>query len=194
MNKRLLFIGALLLLTVTVYSQVPEDPYLWLEDVNGARSMEWVNQKNKPTLEYLQKYKEYENLVTRNLEILDSDERIVYPNIVGNQVYNFWQDKKNQRGIWRRMPLASYLNNSTDWEAVLDIDELSKKEGVLWVFAGASWLEPEMKRCIVRLSPGGGDAVEMREFDAESKQFVKDGFFLKKAKGGNRHNDRGLSF
>ena len=183
MNKRLLFIGALLLLTVTVYSQVPEDPYLWLEDVNGARSMEWVNQKNKPTLEYLQKYKEYENLVTRNLEILDSDERIVYPNIVGNQVYNFWQDKKNQRGIWRRMPLASYLNNSTDWEAVLDIDELSKKEGVLWVFAGASWLEPEMKRCIVRLSPGGGDAVEMREFDAESKQFVKDGFFLKKAKG-----------
>ena len=183
MNKRLLFVGAFLILAGAAYSQVPEDPFLWLEEVNGSRPMEWVNQKNKTTLEYLQKYQEYPDLVARNLEILDSDERIAYPSVVGNQVYNFWQDKKNPRGLWRRMPLNEYLKGSSGWDPVLDIDELSKTEGVTWVFAGASWLQPEMRRCIVRLSPGGGDAAEMREFDTESKQFVKDGFFLKRAKG-----------
>ena len=183
MKNRLYFLSAFLLLTGSAYSQGQDDPYLWLEDVNAPRSMEWVNQKNKTTLEYLQAYREYPNLVAKMVEVLDSEERIAYPSIVGEYVYNFWQDKKNQRGLWRRMPLSDYLKNSSEWEAVLDIDELSKSDGMLWVFDGATWLQPEMKRCIVMLSPGGGDAVEMREFDAESKQFVKDGFFLKRAKG-----------
>ena len=183
MKNRLYFLSAFLLLTGSAYSQGQDDPYLWLEDVNAPRSMEWVNQKNKTTLEYLQAYTEYPNLVAKMVEVLDSEERIAYPSIVGEYVYNFWQDKKNQRGLWRRMPLSDYLKNSSEWEAVLDIDELSKSDGMLWVFDGATWLQPEMKRCIVMLSPGGGDAVEMREFDAESKQFVKDGFFLKRAKG-----------
>jgi prolyl oligopeptidase len=189
MNKRLIFVGGFLLLTAAAYSQVDEDPYIWLEDVNGARPMEWVNQKNKSTLDYLQKYQEYPNLVAKTLEILDSDERIAYPSVAGTYAYNFWQDKKNPRGLWRRMPLKEYLKGSHSWEAVLDIDELTKAEGVSWVFAGASWLQPDMKRCIVRLSPGGGDAVEMREFDAESKQFVKGGFSLPKAKGSTSWKD-----
>jgi len=60
---------------------------------------------------------------------------------------------------------------------------LSKAEGTNWAFKGSVWLYPGTKRCLVRLSPGGGDAVEMREFDAGTKQFVKDGFFLERAKG-----------
>ena len=37
---------------------------------------------------------------------------------------------------------------------------------------------------LLLLSPGGGDAVECREFDVEKKAFVPDGFFLPKAKTG----------
>ncbi len=172
-----------LLIALPVFSQESADSYLWLEEVHGAKAMDWVKERNAATISRLQQHKAYQELVEVNLEILNSNERIVYPSVVGSFVYNFWQDKKNERGVWRRMPLKQYLENSAAWETVLDIDELSRNEGVSWVFKGAAWLYPDMTRCMVSLSPGGGDAAEMREFDAGKKQFVEGGFFLKKAKG-----------
>ena len=39
-----------------------------------------------------------------------------------------------------------------------------------------SCLGPEERLCLVRLSPGGSDAVEVREYDLERKEFVEGGF------------------
>src|SRR5207247_6541118 len=68
------------------------------------------------------------------------------------------------------------------WETVLDVDSLSKAEGVTWSFGGADCFEPEFKRCIVALSRGGSDATETREFDLTGKTFVSDGFKIPEAK------------
>ena len=79
-----------------------EDPYLWLEEVDEKKALEFVNQQNKLTVEKLSQQKEYQSIFTKTLEIYNSTDRIVYPNILGGYIYNFWQDKDHARGIWRR--------------------------------------------------------------------------------------------
>ena len=52
-----------------------------------------------------------------------------------------------------------------------------------WAFKGATCLAPDYTRCLVRLSRGGADAVETREFDLTTKTFPEGGFFLPESKG-----------
>jgi prolyl oligopeptidase len=59
---------------------------------------------------------------------------------------------------------------------------LNKTEGKRWVFKGVQCLKPNYDRCLISLSPDGGDAVNVREFDIASKSFVKGGFDLPVAK------------
>ena len=184
----LIFQIVLFLLLAVLFScqkkTADKDPFLWLEEIDSEKALNWVEKHNKATVSILEKEPYFQEFYKRNLEIYNSKERIAYPNVIANYVYNFWKDKNNERGIWRRMPLKKYLKKSSDWETVLDIDALSKKENKKWVFKGADWLKPDNRYCMIRLSNGGGDAVEIREFDAKTKSFVKDGFFLPSAKSG----------
>src|SRR5690554_1851218 len=122
---------ALLCMNTTAHSlaQDTDDPYLWLEDVEGEKALEWVESRNKATLDRLDA-KTYDELYARNLEILNSDERIAYPSIQGDYLYNFWQDDEHKRGILRRTTIESYLTDNPEWEVVLDIDRLAADEGV----------------------------------------------------------------
>ena len=158
------------------------DPFQWLEDIHGQKAMAWVKQQNEATTKELEALPEFKPISTRALEILDSKEKIPFPESLGPAVYNFWRDDQHERGIWRRTALASYRTPSPDWETVLDIDALDKAEGVLWVFHGAECLAPEYRRCMISLSRGGSDASVVREFDTVNKQFVAGGFTLPEAK------------
>lgn len=172
----------LMLATPLVLAEAGDDPYLWLEEVEGAKSLEWVKQWNEKTVRALASDEEFANLQTRILEILNSRERIAYPDQMGQYIYNFWQDDEHVRGVWRRTSVADYLSGDPDWEIVLDVDALAEKERENWVFKGAFCLYPEYRRCMIRLSRGGGDAVVQREFDTVTKAFVADGFFVPEAK------------
>jgi prolyl oligopeptidase len=159
-----------------------EDPFLWLEEVEGARAMEWVQSRNEATLAELTASPSYQPIFERVREIFDSRDRIAFPSIMGDRLYNFWQDQQNPRGIWRRTTWESYLSGTPQWEVVIDVDALAAAEGVNWSYAGASCLEPEYRRCLVRLSRGGADAVEVREFDMQTRRFIEGGFRLPEAK------------
>jgi len=160
------------------------DPYQWLEEVESPKALEWVENWNKKSLEVLSSQPGYDALYEKNLEILNSTDRIAEPAIRGKFVYNFWQDQQYQRGIWRRAHLENYLSGNPEWEILLNIDELSEKDGEKWVFKGASGLYPDYNKFLVSLSKGGGDAIIIREFDVRSKSFVENGFYLPEAKGG----------
>jgi prolyl oligopeptidase len=160
----------------------PDDPYLWLEDIRGERALDWVRAQNAITEKQFATSADFDKTRNEILEVLDSDARIPYPNRMGDHLYNFWQDKAHPRGVWRRTTLAEYRKSSPAWETLIDIDALNKAEDAKWVFKGAQCLKPKFERCLVSLSPGGGDAVEVREFDLPSKSFVKDGFYLPVAK------------
>lgn len=152
------------------------DPFLWLEEVEGDRAMEWVLGQNEVTRAELQAFPAYQSLFDNTLEILTSTARIAYPGIQGDFLYNFWTDSDHPRGVYRRTSWGSYLGGDPDWEVVLDIDALVSAEGTPWAFRGMNCLLPEERLCLVSLSPGGSDAVEVREFDLEAKAFVEGGF------------------
>lgn len=166
-----------------------EDQYQWLEEVDGEKSIEFVTRLNQLTFDKLTSVKEYQSIYNKSLEIYNSTDRIANPTVYGAHVYNFWQDKEHPRGIWRRTLKANYLSGNPTWETLLDIDEMSKRDNVKWVYKGASGLYPTYNRFIVNLSKGGGDATIAREFDPNTKSFIENGFTLAEAKGGASYFD-----
>ncbi|NNF56966.1 MAG: S9 family peptidase [Rhodothermaceae bacterium] len=178
------FLLAFVFVVCPAAAQEAEDPYLWLEDVESDQAMAWVEARNDATLADFRAQPVFEPIYERTLDILNSNERIAYPNIQGEWLYNFWQDAEHERGIWRRTAWDAYLTGEPTWEIVLDIDALAEAENVNWVYKGANCLPPEHRHCLVRLSRGGADAVETREFDLTTQAFVEDGFFLPESKGG----------
>ncbi len=159
-----------------------EDPYIWLEDVEGEEALAWVEEQNAESLGYLESLPTFEPLRARNLEIYDSEDRIPGPGIRDEHVYNFWRDANNIRGVWRRMSIDDYVANKDNWEVVLDIDALAEAEDEDWVWKGSNCLRPAYTRCLINLSRGGADATVVREFDAAAGEFVENGFFLPEAK------------
>lgn len=177
------------LMEVTHFAKAQEDKFLWLEEVDGVKALEFVDAQNAATFEKLSKEKDFQSIYEKSLEISNSTDRIAYPSIHGDYVYNFWKDENHERGIWRRSSLFSYQNGKPIWETLLDIDELSKQDDIKWVFYESSGLYPNYDRFLISLSKGGGDAVVIREFDVEKKQFIEEGFFIDEAKGNASYLD-----
>ena len=159
-----------------------DDPFIWLEEVEGAAALQWVRRENARSLAALEGDPRYAALYRAALDVITASDRIPYPRFVGDRLANFWQDDAHPRGLWRTASLASFASAAPDWRTLLDIDALAAKEGRNWVYQGAAVLPPEYCRCLVSLSDGGKDAHEVREFDLEAARFVDDGFFLPEGK------------
>ena len=157
------------------------DPYLWLEDIHGTRSLAWVKEQNARSTAVLQADPDYRRDYQALLKVLDATDRIPYGELEHQYVLNFWQDAQHPKGIWRRTSIAEYRNAEPRWEILLDLDRLAADERENWVWKGAD-CSPSLRRCLVSLSRGGGDADVVREFDTATKRFVPDGFRLSEAK------------
>ena len=177
-----LLAAATLPLSAAVAQTAPNDPYLWLEDVSSPRAMDWVNAHNATSTALLQADPHYQTFYDQALAIAGAKDRIPAPSFIHGAIYNFWQDADHLRGIWRKTTLADYRTANPSWTTVLDIDALGKAEGKSWVMKGMQCLQPAEKLCLVSLSDGGEDAVEIREFDLDTGQFVTGGFHLPRGK------------
>lgn len=161
-----------------------DDPYLWLEDVTGEQSLDWVRSHNDPTVDEFAG-DDFEAMRATAREVLDTDARIPYVRRRGEYLYNFWRDATNPRGLWRRTTLDSYRTDSPEWDVVIDLDELARADDENWVWGGANVIEPHHTRALISLSRGGSDAVVVREFDMATQEFVGpagQGFELPEAK------------
>jgi prolyl oligopeptidase len=157
------------------------DRYQWLEDIEGGESLAWVGERNDTTFARLAGPR-FDELRAQILGVLESDERIPYPYWHGELLYNLWQDAGHPRGLWRRTTLTEYRKPDPEWEVLLDLDDLSAREGESWVWQGVDFLRPNGTRCLLSLSRGGADAAVVREFDLDAKSFVHNGFTLPEAK------------
>jgi prolyl oligopeptidase len=158
------------------------DPYLWLEDIDGDRALDWVRARNAATERKMATQPLYQELRREALAALDSPSRLPEVEQMGRWIYNFWKDDKHPRGIYRRATLEEFRKPNPAWEVVLDVDDLAKREGKPWVFHGMDCLPPAYRECLVSLSPGGGDAEEIREFDPETLAFEPKGYSVPTAK------------
>lgn len=166
----------LVFLTTSVFANTPQDPYLWLEEVEGKKAIEWVKKQNEGTLSKLEADPRYNTFKTDAEKILNAPDKLAEGTIQGDYVYNFWQDEKNVRGLWRRAKLETYNSGKPQWETLIDVDELAKKENENWVYKRIVCFEPVNELCLVSLSRGGKDVTVTREFAVSKKQFVKGGF------------------
>ena len=141
------------------------DPYLWLEEVEGEKPLDWVRERNAAAQKEIEAAPGFAALRDDLRGILDSTAKIPYVQKIGEHYYNLWKDAEHERGLWRRTTLDDYRKADPAWETVLDIDALGKAEGVNWVWGGADCLAPDYTRCLVNLSRGGADATVTREFD-----------------------------
>lgn len=179
------------------------DPYLWLEDVESEQSLDFAKACNAACLDALGN-PESSTTYERILAVLESDDRIPSASKFGvNEqgepvLFNFWKDKTNPKGLWRKTTLASYRTEQPEWETVLDVDALAEADGISWVWKGSSPLPrsrdgdgPIVTRSLLSLSRGGSDAVHIKEFDLSTGSFVTDEpFILPEAKSRASYKSR----
>lgn len=163
-------------------SAADSDPYIWLEEVEGQRALTWAAQQNELSIPRLQGDPRYQQIRSDVEEILTAQDRIPYGSLIDGMVYNFWQDEEHVRGILRRASLASYITENPVWDTVLDIDALADVENANWVYKGRTCLPSDPTRCLLHLSDGGKDAVTVREYSLEQRNFVDGGFVVAEAK------------
>lgn len=166
----------------TIHKVSDIDPYLWLEEIESPEAINFAKKENEETLSKLKLEKNFEPIKNELTKIAYDKNRVPWAYPMQGMFYNFWQDKKSVRGVWRRTSFKEYQKNHPKWEVLLDLDILAKNENENWVWAGSRCLPPHYKLCLISLSRGGKDAEVVREFDLTKQQFVKNGFTLPEAK------------
>ena len=122
LSKTMLVTAGLLvaaLATTAITQESPpavEDPFLWLEEVEGEKALEWVKEHDARTMEELAVDPNYQPALELTTELLNAKDRIAYGSFKGDQVYNFWQDEEHIRGILRRTSMEEYQKASPLWE------------------------------------------------------------------------------
>src|ERR1700676_3642714 len=109
-----------------------DDPYLWLEEIEGERALDFVEQQNRQTL---QKVGGAGFAGDRDTlaAIYDRPDNIPYVTRRGGLLYNIWKDANNPRGIWRRTTLEEFRKPNPKWEILLDLDRLAREEAEDWM-------------------------------------------------------------
>jgi prolyl oligopeptidase len=187
MKSLLCALATLLALPVIAHAQAAaDDPFQWLEDIDAPKSMAWVEGQNAKSGRRLEGDPRYETFHSEARAIFTAQDRIPTPHFRAGGIDNLWQDAAHVHGLWRHTTEASYRTAQPQWETLLDLDALSKAEGKNWIWKGADCLRPAQTLCLVSLSDGGGDAVEVREFDTVAKRFVAGGFHYP---GGKQNSD-----
>ncbi len=166
-----------------------DDPYLWLEEIDGKGALAWVDAQNAATLARFgdRRFEADRNTLA---EIYDRPDNIPLIARRGAKVFNFWKDAEHPRGLWRATSLDSFRGERPDWEILFDLDALAATEAEDWTWSGAATIPGTHDRAILMLSRGGADAVVLREFDLAERDFVTGGFALPEAKGGAAWLDR----
>ena len=138
------------------------NPYLWLAQIHGKKALTWVEAQNGHSDLALEGDANYARDRAQMREVLNANTRIPEGSLEHGWVLNFWQSADHVRGIWRRTTIADYARKAPHWQTLLDIDALDGRMHQNWVWHGAD-CTAAFDRCLVRLSPGGGDAAEIRE-------------------------------
>src|SRR5436305_14634383 len=85
------------------------DPYVYMEEADGAKALEFARAENARSLPQLQDDPRYAGLYADALKIVTAKDRIPGVRIAGDRtLHDLWQDADHVRGLLRTTTLASY--------------------------------------------------------------------------------------
>lgn len=103
-TRRVLLLCCTTALSVSLGAQTvpqPDDPYLWLEDVQGERALAWARDRNAQSQNILEAAPGFAQTRSKLLAVLDNRDQIPYISRSGKHVWNLWKDANNKRGAPR---------------------------------------------------------------------------------------------
>lgn len=171
------------LCTLSLVAQAKHsDTNLWLEQVHSSKVRHWVSMQNARTMKALTQTPQYESVYNKILSIKRSDQALNVANVRGEYYYRLERSEQNPAGILLRSRVQHYLEGRPQWESVLDIGQISEREGTNWQYQDMQCRRPQFDLCLVYLSKNGGETWQGREFDLQKQQFIEGGFSLDDAR------------
>lgn len=146
------------------------DPYLWLEEVEGEKALEFVKAANQKTQDLYYQKPGFHRFKNEIQVILESDEKgFVGGSVHNGFIYDFTRTREHPKGLFRRCELAKL--NEKKWEVLIDFKEV-EEPWTLYDFKFIKMPREAPKRLFIYLSFGGKDQRWIREFDLETKSWV----------------------
>ncbi|MGE0762763.1 MAG: prolyl oligopeptidase family serine peptidase [Bdellovibrionales bacterium] len=157
-----------------------DEPPSWLENGKAPQTIAWVQAENERVKRDFADHADFKGVYDRVLDFYESGTRLPQGMIHGVHFYNLMQNTAHPRGLWRRVSTKIFRHHgrpaAEHWEILLDVDQLAVSQGKNWVFQNAiCW---KMQRCLLFLSNGGSENMEMLEFSLLEKKIVINGFQL----------------
>ncbi len=176
---------ALILMGACSQVSATEDDLIWLESPHDAKALAWTREATNRTRQRLGALPSEKTIAAELTTVLAQAPAEPDQFLLGARAVRFLRDAANPYGLLQTTP-RNAKGVARVWRTVLDVAELRKREGTaleLQAYSlGNSCLAPAYTRCLLRLSPGGGDDVEIREFDLNKGVFVADGFKMDKSR------------
>ena len=160
-----------------------DDPYLWLEEIEGRRALDFVERQNHLTLDKFggAPFAADRDIAGGNLRPAGQHSLCHSARSGSSTISGTTSAIHAASGAERR--LRNFASPIRQWETLLDVDRLAADEGADWLLNWTQTRPGKDSRAILGLSRGGSDAVTLREFDMNTCTFVAGGFVLPEAKG-----------
>ena len=180
MLRRLLVILPSLTLAATLSAAATvDDSFQWLESPRDPAALKWATDQTNATRSELAAKPIYGQVAGELKTVLGANAPPPGYTLLGNKAIRLRRDAAHPHGLLE-VALRGGDGAPGEWRLALDVDALraaeSKPYELHWYSAKDTCLAPAFDRCLLLLSTGGGDQVELREFDLLKAQFVKDGF------------------
>lgn len=177
--RNLLTIACLLLASSLATPVAAQDRYQWLENPTDPNALTWAKDQTAKAQATIAAMPNHAAIEAELKALLAAGDPPPEFTVMGSVVLRFQRSVAHPHGV---LAVGRRTGNGApgDWRDVLDVDALRKTEGKAYELHfslnSISCAPPAYTRCLLQLSPEGGDEVELREFDLVTGKFVADGF------------------
>lgn len=158
----------------------PKD-LLWLKDSHNPKTIKWIKKQNAVTQKKIVCTKTYQKL-KRICEKADKASTTIESKefkLKKGFWYRVYTDSEHKNGLLQIISTEKFKGSETQWQTILDLDKLSKKENTELKFVNI-YIETfhHKKYALVSLSHNGTDEVSIRELNLRKKEIDADGFYI----------------
>ena len=166
-----------------------------LQAIQGAEAKAWVSAERARAEAAYAATPAYEARYRAALDALERHaDALPKLSVSEGRITILVKDEAHPRGRWGVLDSAKLAEGERAFTPLLDVDALSTAEEENWTFHHSQCRPAPEGRCLLFLSPDGGDATVLREFDLNTGAFVAEGFTLPKAKMNVRWADADTLF